>query len=161
MELVTKYNNRDIYYFSGRLYQTWSEELKLPEPYFICTLFLHQSNWSEEELKKSIRRLIKGGCVYFLFHGNRCAEAHDCADQTYNETTPNIGDENVIITTWHENESERDVIFAALCNAWPAKDYEEKFSSYVFISLGTPGQNKRVRGLLSNPDATVRQAIRR
>ena len=162
MELVAKYDEREVYSFAGKISHLCSDKLKLPKPYFVCTFFLHETDWSKDELKRSIRRLINDGCVYLLFHGNRCEEAHECADETYYEMglDTEMTDYNVIITTWHDNESEKNVIFETFCATWPAKDYEEKFRSYLVISLGTSEQNKYIRGLLENPELTIQEAVR-
>ncbi|MBI4528351.1 MAG: hypothetical protein HY695_31540 [Deltaproteobacteria bacterium] len=159
MILITRYKNKDIYYFAGSLAQLSSGIEDLPAPHFVCGFLLHQTDWSKAELEETVRHLLDRGCVYFLFHGNRCQEAHDVADETYYKTisAQQMTSHNVVLTTWHDDESEEAFIFNVLCVAWPAHDYEDTFSSCVLISIGTPAENNRVKRLLSNLETTLQQ----
>jgi len=156
MKILTKYKGRKVYFYKGQLSHVSSVNLKLPDPHFICTFFFHDTHWNDNDLTKLLDLLIKNGCVYFLFHGRSCKEAHGLADEVAIKFNPSATEDNVIMTTWHERQSIEDVIFATFCVAWPVKDYEDSFSSYVIFSFGSDEENDNVQYLLNNLQATIK-----
>lgn len=156
MTIVSNYDGKKVYLYTAQ--KLFSGDFKLPEPYFVCTFFFHNTNWDKDDLAKILGRLIKGGCVYFIFHGIRCEEAHDIADAVILELqSSQVTDENVKMTTWHEKESLEDVVFFTLSAALPAEDYEDSFSSYLIFSFGSSEENTRVRDLLNDIDGVIKR----
>lgn len=159
MALVTTYQNRKVYFYTSRLREIASKNFQLPTPHFICSFFFHNTNWDKNELEKALFRLVKGGCVYFLFHGFHCEEGHNLADEIILKLhSSKETDKNVIMTTWHSKETMKNVIFNTFCTAWPAENYENSFSSYIIFSLGSTKENTYVRNLLNNLKKTIKQA---
>jgi len=159
MRIVTTYQDKKVYFLTGEVSQVSSEDFELPEPHFICTFFFHDTNWNQNDLVRLLHRLIKNGCVYFLFHGHGCKEAHDLADASRDELcSSEITDENVIMTTWHEKEeSLEDVIFDTFIASHPTEDYLESCTSYIIFSFGSSEENAHVEHLLGNLEATIKQ----
>lgn len=154
MKVVANYNSKKVYLYTAGNLRISSDDFKLLKPYFVCTFFFHDTNWNEDNLAKILNRLIKCGCVYFIFHGNRCEDAHDLADavigklQSSQET-----DRDVIMTSWHEKELIEDVIFYTFSTALPAED---SFDSYLIFSFGSSEENTHVRDLLNDIDGVIR-----
>ena len=158
VKLIATCMNRNIYYSHARMPGNLPDDLELPPPHFTCAVFLHSVDWDKARLANLLERLIEGGCVYFAFHGNRCEEAHDLADEVALQNEAYNLDENpdsVIMTTWHENESINDVLSDFLQSAWPAADYDSTFSSCVILSFGTAEDDTNIQALLANPETII------
>jgi hypothetical protein len=155
MKTVTTFRGKTVCFFSAQVMKIRFEDIGLPKPHFVSTFFLHDTDWNEDDLTELLHRLIKNGCVYLLFHGRGCKKAHDLADAAQSQDgTP----ENVIMTTWHERESVKDVIFDTFITAHPAEDYADSFTSYVVFSFGSNEENGNVKYFLDNLETTIKQA---
>ena len=146
------YNKKKIFFYSGNLSKV--SRLNLPKHSFICTFFFNDNDWDIENLSAAIDSLINIGCVFFLFHGNRCEKAHDIADEIAVEKEIVEEKELSIMTTWHNNQSEKEVIYEALRLFLPDEQYLDKFnedkeSYYIFFSFGDDKYNFFVQDLLS------------
>src|ERR1700687_2885770 len=77
-------------------------------PHVTCGFFLFESTWNRDDLRALIASMIGHGCVSMMFHGARCEEAHDLADDVFVDDgyDENFGGrEDTLMTTWAENES--------------------------------------------------------
>jgi hypothetical protein len=150
MQLIGKLGGKDVYYNSAFSISEAQKQATMLRPYFSCTVFFHQSNWGKQDLQRFIGHLLKHGCVYLAFHGDGCEAAHDLADELSlkmaGEKLPS--EDTAVLTTWHEDESEEDVIAHSLRSAWPAAAYEKQFSSRLFVTIGRTTENDNIRSLL-------------
>lgn len=160
VELVGQYNNKSILFLSGAV-PTLHQDIEDLRPYFICTIFLHQQEWVETDLRRLLLELIRHGAVYFLFHGNKCERAHDIADEVHATILPEeeVTYDNVIGTDWFDDSSPDEVIFSAFCGSVPPDDYLERLSSFLVISIGTATENAAVRALITDVKSTINMAI--
>jgi hypothetical protein len=57
MEIRRKHNKEELimFYFEMNPQDMNISKLKLPEPYFTCTFFFHNSKWGKEALAKAIK----------------------------------------------------------------------------------------------------------
>jgi hypothetical protein len=75
---------------------------------------LNDPSWTANAMSSLIYGLMGRGAVYLAFWGVRCEEAHDIADRVREQFTPADSDD-VVITTWHSDESLVDYLwFVAL-----------------------------------------------
>jgi hypothetical protein len=156
LEIVTSFRDNKVYFLSGRVSELACADLELPQPYFISTFFFHNTGWNHNDLRRLLRRLIRNGCAYLLFHGHECEHAHDLADEL---RPPEETDENVIMTTWHKDESLKDILFDTFIASHPAEDYMDNCSSYAIFSFGSTEENAEVERLLGDLEATIKQAV--
>lgn len=158
MERVRTYRELSLYLHGGSLKNQDMSGIAFPAKYFVCVIFLDDTDWSENELAPLVRAAFEAGGVYFVFHGARCEQAHDLTSHMcYPDAraSASITPENVILTTWHDDESEANVLGFALLATIPANDYLDKFHSLVFLSFGSDENHKRIRRMLVNAEQTV------
>jgi len=150
MQLIGDLGGKKVYYNCAFSISEAQKTATMPQPYFSCTIFLHRSRWAKQDLQKFLGHLLKHGCVYLAFHGDGCEAAHDLADELSlemaGEELPR--EETAVLTTWHEDESEEDVVAHSLRSAWPAAAYEKQFSSRLFVSIGRTTENDNIKSLL-------------
>ena len=75
--------------------------------------------------------LVHSGCRYAVCAGLKCSEWHDAIDTADTICDPNT--QNLIMTTWHENETVEDVVWHWL----NLTDFEDiAFENYLALLIG-------------------------
>jgi hypothetical protein len=90
--------------------------IKLPQISRYFTLFIANSKEVIiEEYSQKAKDLIKSGLVYLCTWGKECEKIHDIFDEENirMEIDQEIetDDDNVIMTSWHQNESIKETLF--------------------------------------------------
>jgi len=121
--------------------QVWLETLEppflfaLPFPVgpFACML------WAERGIPAEHRRalcdqLLTSGCRYVVCGGIECEAWHDTADDSYRVIDPTgEASEALVMTTWHEGEPAKDVMFFLLnCTSFG----DHNFEHYLILQIG-------------------------
>lgn len=152
LEKVKTHNDKQVSFGS---YKSFEEASKNPfnlKKYFIVTFFLNKSSIENDSFKKIIENLLDSGCVYFIFHGDQCEEAHDLTDLIIVDREAKLGyeplTENTIMTTWHKDETMEDVLDFIFYSVIPAENFINSLKSYLIISLGDPQENNKIRKLI-------------
>ena len=93
--------------------------------------------------------LIRSGCRYIVCGGVNCEAWHDYADLAWvnlDLLPGSSGETPAVMTSWHANESEKDVIwFAFNCTSFEEHD----FRKFLFVLVGhDPLTQTRIEGLI-------------
>ncbi len=109
-------------------FDTSSIEVKIP---FACLLFSNQEQLSGNEMESIAKWLVASGCRYVVCTGLKCLDWHDIIDMVDIMHNPNT--QNLIMTTWHENETVEDVVWHWL----NLTDFEDiAFENYLALLIG-------------------------
>jgi hypothetical protein len=108
-------------------------DLALDSPHFGVLLAWNCASESPEVLLRIARKLISLGGVYFCCWGDGCELLHDSIDQVAMEV--DARSDPVIMTTWHDDESLREVLWFFINAAFPDDHYTESTRSMVVISV--------------------------
>ena len=95
---------------------------------------MSDSGWSEAWLTNVIRDLIENGAAYLAFHGSRCEVAHDIADRVRDIVMPDESDD-VVMTTWHEDESLVDYLWLLAFAAFPTAGFSAASDRYFVLDI--------------------------
>ena len=107
---------------------TSSIEVKTP---FACLLYSNQEKASSDEIESVANWLVNSGCRYAVCAGVKCEEWHDTIDTADTIRDPNT--QNLIMTTWHKNETVEDVVWFWL----NLTDFEDiAFENYLALLIG-------------------------
>ena len=106
-----------------------SIEVKAP---FTCLLYSSQEEVTDDEMMSVANWLVTSGCCYAVCAGLKCSAWHDTIDTAEISRDPNI--KNLIMTTWHENETAEDVVWYWL-NLTNFEDIA--FENYLALLVGT------------------------
>ena len=107
---------------------TSSIEVKTP---FACLLYSNQEKASSDEIESVANWLVNSGCRYVVCAGVKCEEWHDTIDTADTIRDPNT--QNLIMTTWHKNETVEDVVWFWL----NLTDFENiAFENYLALLIG-------------------------
>ena len=106
-----------------------------PKRPFICGVVLNDPKWPATAMSTLIYGLMERGAVYLAFWGLRCEEAHDIADHMREPFTP-TGTDDVVMTTWHTDESLVDYLWYLAFAACPTPGYYTDDRRYLILEVG-------------------------
>ena len=131
------------------------ETLGLPSPHFACLLVLDGLAISDAQVHRLAAKLLKNGAVYFCAWGPGCERVHDLIDDAILIFESDPTEDNVILTTWHDDESLEEALFFLFCASWPAADYIDRCGSALVIVSGSSEWAEVCRVALRNPRELV------
>ena len=134
--------------------QVWLEVLEqaadfaLPfrqQPY-VGVLWSNLSRPPSDQREFLTNALIASGCRYLVCGGSECELWHDFADEAYLALDPECANENAFVTTtWHDQESEEDVVFFFLTCTHVEK---VKMNRYLIVQVGKNENQSKLFGQL-------------
>ena len=74
---------------------------------------------------------------------------HDIIDEVVCNRNPDETDEDVIMTTWHEDEALDEALWFAVNSAFPAGAYEETCKTLAAIAVGSQDWGSQIARKLS------------
>ncbi|MFN0006610.1 MAG: hypothetical protein ACKVXR_01780 [Planctomycetota bacterium] len=105
--------------FSSPSRQAWATRLqrpfKLEAPFegrsFALLLAVYDTTVTPEEQSDLSQQIVRQGCRYAVCTGHECSSWDDSIDWAHLETDPDFDppDSGFVMTTWHEEDSIRDV----------------------------------------------------
>jgi len=147
-------NLKDIAAADGR--RVAIEELLAPSDFvvpfqgevYVGLIWACDDSFDESRRKEVVAKLIQSGCRYVVCGGMRCEAWHDAADLAWAilDVESPLQETPAVMTTWHTDESEEDVIHFAfnLTNF-----NEHAFEKYFVILIGhDPSRRSRIEKLI-------------
>ena len=118
-------------------------------------LALDATSVRNEVLQKAAKTLLDRGMVYLCAWGPDCERVHDQFDLLRDPKEP---EGQVVMTTWHSNESLPEALwFFANC-AWPDEAFKANCTDWVAFSVANEAWAQEIRmnlieGRVAEPDA--------
>ena len=114
-----------------------------PARRFGCFLAMDASRVGDEMIRELIRALLSAGAAYFATWGPGCQRVHDLIDAERPEDEP--GPDDVVMTTWHDDEDLDEAIWESIYVAMPAGRYENGCEAVVAIVVDAPAAAEQIR----------------
>jgi hypothetical protein len=116
-----------------------------------CVLFLAMDAcpMSADEISSIANWALDQGAVYLCVWGPDCERVHDIIDEAVVSRNPGETDEDVIMTTWHEDETIEEALWFAVNSAFPAGAYEQTCKTFVTIAVGSQDWGSQIAKKLS------------
>ncbi len=133
MELLATRDDKQIWFQEvSRPYQL---DPPFPGELYVCILFVNDETISAEEQQTLSAQIISSDCRYAVCAGHKCSTWDDSIDMAslVAEDFEN-SDEAFVMTTWHENDSVKDVMFYGLMNTMFG---EHEFHHYLVLFIGS------------------------
>jgi hypothetical protein len=129
----------------------------LPQISKYFTLFIANNNEVDVgEYSRKANSLIKSGLAYICAWGNGCERIHDIFDEenVYIEIEEKLttDDENVIMTTWHQNEFIEEALYFFLFNTSPTEKYSSECKTALVLLIGISEETNKIKMYLENQD---------
>ena len=116
-----------------------------------CVVFfaMDARSMSADEIGNIANWALAQGAVYLCAWGPDCERVHDIIDEVACNRNPDETDEDVIMTTWHEDQALDEALWFAVNNAFPAGAYEETCKTLVAIAIGSQDWGSQIAKNLS------------
>jgi hypothetical protein len=142
---------RDLFMLDVSAPSRIPDAISLSSQHFICFIACDGLIWSIDDIGEAAARLARSGAVYFCIWGPDCERVHDVVDEVLVGARGDIGNDEVVPTTWHDEEELREALGFAARVAKPATAYEKTCSSILAISVAHGHWPQAILALLSNP----------
>jgi hypothetical protein len=119
---------------------------------FVLLLIMNGTQFDSPLIYSAAEKLLDNGMIYACVWGSECERVHDIIDQARFKRHPEETNNNVIITTWHAQESIEEAVWFFLNCAWPATAYQNTCSDWVAAVIGNPEWESRVRDEILHRD---------
>jgi hypothetical protein len=94
---------------------------------FVALIYAADEFITDEERTSLSDQIVASGCRYAVCAGSKSSSWEDSIDIAYEDSIDDALDENVVMTTSHDNESLEDIVFFFLLN--------KKFGNFAFVVL--------------------------
>lgn len=116
-------------------------------------LALDARGLSDEGIRQAARRLVSKGLVYLCVWGPDCERVHDLFDDVEAEkeptSSPKIGIDDVIMTTWHSDESLSEALWFFMHCAFPAQDFEATCKDWIMAPIENADWEQTIRSYVT------------
>jgi hypothetical protein len=104
---------------------------------------------SVDEIGNIANWALAQGAVYLCAWGPDCERVHDIIDEVLVARNPDATDEDVIMTTWHDDETLEEALWFAVNSAYPAGVYEGTCETLLAITVGNKDWGSQIAKILS------------
>ena len=103
-----------------------------------CVMFLAMDAhpMSVDEISNIANWALDQGAVYLCAWGPDCERVHDIIDEVLVDRNPGETDEDVIMTTWHDDETLEEALWFAVNSAFAVSAYEQTCKTLVAVAVG-------------------------
>lgn len=116
--------------------------------HFVLLLALDATSVGDDRLRAIARILLDRGLASLVAWGPACSRVHDQFDL---ERDPNETDDQVVTTSWHDDEPLSEAVWYFDFCAYPSADFEGSCTDWVAISVANEGWEKEFRRALTEP----------
>jgi len=132
-----------------------------PAPaHFIAFVALDARGVPDDVISELGARLIRAGAVCVGTWGPDCERVHDLTDDAYDAATMPT-EHDVVMTTWHDDESLADALWFALNTACPTQSFEETCRAVVAIVINSLPWAAEVRHAFADPQQFSQDVLSR
>ena len=116
-----------------------------------CVVFLAMDarTMSVDEIGNIANWALDQGAVYLCAWGPDCERVHDIIDEVVCNRNPDETDEDVIMTTWHEDETLEEALWFAVNSAFAVGAYEQTCKTLVTVTIGNQDWGSQIAKTLS------------
>ena len=114
-------------------------------------LAMDSRNIESRQILEAAESLIPKGLAYLCAWGPDCERVHDCFDEILSEADPESTEADVVMTTWHDDESLEEALSYFANSAGAAANYAASCKDWIAAVIGNQDWQANVREFLSNP----------
>ncbi len=151
---------RDLYYLFLPSFEDVKLIKSLPKKYFVLLILNQLKSFSKISVFYLANEFYKKGMVYLCSWGNDCEIIHDLFDEEICSIFQDETDDNVIMTTWHKDETLDEALWFSINTAWPANDYFDECKRVLVLNVGGKNLETHILDQLKNPKKLTKDACK-
>lgn len=156
-ERVSEFLGRGLHALALPAFADWPRSVENPGP-FVLFVAADARGVGDEAIREAARRALASGCCSVVAWGPDCERVHDLFDRVIVDEdfeASETGDD-VIMTTWHTQDSFEDALRYFLVAATPAAAYEPTCRTWLAVAIGSDTWAARLTESLGAPEALMR-----
>ena len=143
---------RPVYILDVRSLDAWPSQLKIPSEHFALLIAWDAKGIPDTRISDWVSQVLEAGAAMVSVWGSDCERVHDLFDHAIVSGLLAEGKEstvdNVILTTWHAEET-LEAAVAFLMNAIdPAADYRSTCQAWLAASIGSSAYAREIEDSL-------------
>jgi len=120
-------------------------KIKTASQNFGLFLALNAKNLRSEEIGQAAKKLVEGGLAYFCAWGPDCERVHDIFDQSSEKRNSELTGDDVIMTTWHSDETLIEALWFFIHSAFPTQCFVTSCTDWVIAPIGNHDWELEIR----------------
>jgi len=109
--------------------------LDLPSKHFCLLVVADSRRLTEKAIYQFAVSLLRQGAVYICTWGPGCERVHDLFDQARDELNPQATGWDIIMTSWHNDDTLDEVVWLAINTTWPADYYWDSCQTVLMVII--------------------------
>src|SRR5713101_1066953 len=144
-EALPDRQGKDIYLCPSATIDTLATQITPSSPNFGLLLAMDAQSVDSGQIGELAEKLASKGLAYLCAWGPDCERVHDTFDEIAVLRDLEQKDDNVIMTTWHSDESLEGSLWFFVNCAFPAQAYEESCKAWIVAPIGNAEWEQRIR----------------
>src|SRR6266581_6511557 len=136
---------KDIYLCSSPTIEMLAAGITPTSPNFGLLLAIDAQAVDASQIGQLAKSLANKGLAYLCAWGPDCERVHDIFDEIEVQRDLEQKDDNVIITTWHADESLEESLWFFVNCAFPSQAYEQSCKEWIVAPIGNDGWGQMIR----------------
>jgi hypothetical protein len=139
---------KDFYLSSSQALAALANQVLPTSPYFGLFLAADAREVKALDIGRLAQALVPRGLAYLCAWGPDCERVHDCFDEVLNESVLEPTEDNVVMTTWHDDESLEEALWYFMNSAFATKAYATTCRDWVIAVVGNQGWEDTIRSYI-------------
>jgi hypothetical protein len=112
---------------------------------FVLLLVLDAESLKDQEIEYVADKLLNMGLAYLCAWGPDCERVHDLFDAEAESTNEKLTGDDVVMTTWHSEETLAQALWFFLHAAFPTQCFEADCADWVIAPIGNSAWEEEIR----------------
>ena len=126
-----------------------SSPIAIPGKHCVIFLAMDACPMSADEIGNIANWALAQGAVYLCVWGPDCERVHDIMDEVVADRNFDETDEDVVMATWHDDETLEEALWFAVKSAFAVGAYEQTCKTLVTVTIGNQDWGSRIAKTLS------------
>jgi len=140
---------KDLYFSVVETLESAVRELQPSSRYFGLFIAVDALQIKSERILALAEALIPKGLACLCAWGPDCERVHDCFDEIEVATNIESTDDNVVMTTWHDDETLSEALWYFVNSAFAVEKYRADCKDWLTIVIGNPAWETEARAALA------------
>jgi|SRR6267143_1043357 len=136
---------KDIYLCSSATIGMLAARITPTSPNFGLLLAMDAQSVDVSQIGELAENLASKGLAYLCAWGPDCERVHDTFDEILVQRDLEEKDDNVVMTTWHADDSLEETLWYFMNCAFPAQGYEGTCEEWIVAPIGNAEWEQRIR----------------
>jgi hypothetical protein len=147
--IASKEPSKDLYFGVAETLELAADELQPSFPYFGLFNSLNALEIKSEQILPLAEAAVPKGLVGLCAWGPDCERVHDCFDEVAVAANLESTDDDIVMTTWHDDETLSQTLWYFVNSAFADEDYRADCKDWLTIVIGNGDWEREARAALA------------